>query len=440
LLLVFCEAPAATLSIPAGAEASAHFDAELATQAWLATVPPADKAKSDAYFAGNCWLILWDFLLAAAVMILLLETRISAKLRDLTERWRLPSLSYFALFATITAVLLFPWSWYENFLREHHYGLSNQSFASWFRDQAVGFAVLLLLGGLAFTILLAVIRRFRRTWHVWAACVCIVLSTFLSVIAPVVLAPLFNTYKPLRSGPLRDAIVSLAHENGIAAKEILEENASKQSKRVSAFVSGMFGTDRITLNDNLLARCSPEAILSVMGHEMGHYVLHHIYYGILLSAVFLFVAAFIFRWAMERAIGRWGAHWQIRGIGDAAALPLAVLILSVIAFVSMPLANTVSRAQEYEADIFGLSAARQPDGEAEVDLLLGEYRKLDPTPLEEFLFFDHPSGRTRIFAAMRWKAENLCLFDLRLPCTNYPAWGLKPSPNGPSRPNATPLQ
>jgi STE24 endopeptidase len=71
-----------------------------------------------------------------------------------------------------------------------------------------------------------------------------------------------------------------------------------------------------------------------------------------------------------------------------------------------PLTNTITRTMEYEADMYGLNAARQPDGEANVDLMLGEYRKLDPGPVEEFVFFDHPSGRTRITAAMRWKAEH----------------------------------
>ena len=72
-----------------------------------------------------------------------------------------------------------------------------------------------------------------------------------------------------------------------------------------------------------------------------------------------------------------------------------------------PVTNTITRTMEFEADMYGLNAARQPDGEANVDMLLGEYRKLDPSPIEEFIFFDHPSGRTRITAAMRWKAENL---------------------------------
>jgi len=110
---------------------------------------------------------------------------------------------------------------------------------------------------------------------------------------------------------------------------------------------------------------------------------------------------------MEWALAVWGARWQIRDVSDAAALPLAVLILATLGFLFTPVSNTFTRTQEYEADIFGLNAAHQPDGEAEVDLLLGEYRKLDPSPPEEFVFFDHPSGRTRIYAAMRWKAENM---------------------------------
>ena len=90
-----------------------------------------------------------------------------------------------------------------------------------------------------------------------------------------------------------------------------------------------------------------------------------------------------------------------------AVLPLAVLLLSAFSFVLTPVDNTITRTMEYEADMYGINASQQPDGEAEVDLMLGEYRKLDPGPIEEFIFFDHPSGRTRITAAMRWKAEHL---------------------------------
>jgi STE24 endopeptidase len=103
-------------------------------------------------------------------------------------------------------------------------------------------------------------------------------------------------------------------------------------------------------------------------------------------------------------------------MGDTAMLPLALLIFSVLTSIATPIQNTLTRTQEYEADIFGLSTARQPDGFAESALLLGEYRKMEPGPVEEFIFFDHPSGRTRIHAAMRWKAENLCVSNAVNPC------------------------
>ncbi len=435
-------APAAPV-IPAAAQPSSHFDARAATDAWLATVPPNAKARSDAYFEGGYWLILWDFLYSVGVMLIFLETGLSAKLRDSAERLtsilRIRTFLYAVAFIVITAVLTFPMTVYEDFFREHEYGLSNQNFGSWFRDQLVGLCVAIILGGIVLVALFTIVRKLPRTWHIWGAAACVVFLIVAMLIGPVFIAPLFNTYTPLQNTPIKAEILSLARENGIPATDVYQVNASRQSKRVSANVSGAFGTERITLNDNLLNRCSPQAILSVMGHEMGHYVLHHLYNAVFFFIIVIAILFGVLRWALNWSLARWGARWQIRGIGDVAVLPLAVLILSVLGFLFTPIGNTYTRTQEYEADIFGLNAARQPDGEAEADLLLGEYRKLDPGPIEEFVFFDHPSGRTRIYAAMRWKAENLCLFDTSLPCANQPA-SVTAAPNAPSRPSAAPLR
>jgi STE24 endopeptidase len=113
------------------------------------------------------------------------------------------------------------------------------------------------------------------------------------------------------------------------------------------------------------------------------------------------------RWALAKCLAKWGPRWGIRAMGDTAVLPLVTLLGSLFFFVTGPASTTFSRVQEAEADLFGLNAAREPDAEAKVDLMLVEYRKLDPTPLEEFLFFDHPSGRSRIAMAMQWKAGHL---------------------------------
>ena len=166
---------------------------------------------------------------------------------------------------------------------------------------------------------------------------------------------------------------------------------------------------RITLNDNLLRRGSPEEIQAVMGHEMGHYVLNHVYKGVFFFAVVIVIAFAYVRWGLAWSLARWGEKWQIRGIGDTAVLPLVVLLVSIFGFVFTPLGNSFTRVQEHEADLYGLNASRQPDGFAQAAIHLGEYRKMSPGPVEEWIFFDHPSGRNRIHDAMQWKAENLKL-------------------------------
>jgi STE24 endopeptidase len=128
-------------------------------------------------------------------------------------------------------------------------------------------------------------------------------------------------------------------------------------------------------------------------------------------SLILTVLAFAYlRWALDWALRHWGEKWQIRGVGDTAVLPLVILAISILGFVITPIMNTWTRSQEYEADMYGLNTSRQPDGFAQGAIHLGEYRKMSPGPVEEWIFFDHPSGRNRIYAAMRWKAENLKLF------------------------------
>jgi len=210
---------------------------------------------------------------------------------------------------------------------------------------------------------------------------------------------------------VRDDILRLAHANGIRAEEVYQVDASRQTTRVSANVSGMFGTERITLNDNLLKRASPAAIQAVMGHEMGHYVLNHANKMLLAFGVLIAIGFGIVAWTFDRLARRHRVRWRVEGIADPAGLPLIALLFSVYLYLLTPVINSIIRTNEYEADVFGLNAARQPDGFAEAALLLSDYRKMSPGPLEELIFFDHPSGHTRIFTAMRWKAYRLKIED-----------------------------
>ena len=404
-------APPAQAVAMAAEPSSEHFDPVAATNAYLAKVPPDKRAKSDAYFEGGYWLILWDFLLSSVVFLLLLVTGWSARMRDLAERITrfrpIHTFLYWAQFVVLTWLLTFPLGVYEGYIREHKYGLATQTFGPWLGDQLKGLAVVVVLVGLLMIALYGIVRRLPRTWWIWGAITSLVFATFILLIGPVLIAPLFNKYTRLEDPAIRDPILSMARANGISAKDVFVQDASRQSTRVSAFVTGFLGTERIVLNDNLLKRCSVAEIEAVMGHEMGHYIMHHIYKDLLFFGVLIVLGFALLRKGSEWAFGRWGDRWRAHAAGDLAALPLFALLISTYFFVLTPVINTYSRIQEYEADIFGLNVARQPDAEAEVDLKLGDYRKLDPGPVEEFLFYDHPGGRTRIYAAMRWKAEHL---------------------------------
>lgn len=399
------------VTVPPEAQASAHFDPDAATRAYLAQIPPAAKARSDAYFEGGYWLILWDFLYSAGVSLLLLNLRWSAAFRTLAERITrfrpLQTMIYWGQYVVVTTILFFPVAFYEGFIREHKYGLATQTFGPWLGDHLKGFLLSLVLGAVVATVLFGVVRRLPRTWWLWGAIVATLFLIFGILISPVYLAPLFNKYTRLNDPKITTPILSMARANGIPAKDVFQVDASRQSTRMSANVSGFANTMRITLNDNLLRRGSPEEIQAVMGHEMGHYVLNHIPKFIFFFAVLIVIGFAYLRWGVNASLARWGEKWHIRGVGDTAVLPLVALLFSIFTFVLTPVVNTYIRTQEHEADMFGLNASRQPDGFAQAAIHLGEYRKMDPGRLEEWIFFDHPSGRNRIHDAMQWKAESL---------------------------------
>jgi STE24 endopeptidase len=303
-------------------------------------------------------------------------------------------------------VLGFPLALYEGFFREQKYGLVNQTLGAWLAEQGIGMAVGAVLGGIAIMILYAILRRVQKSWWIWASVASVAMLFLLLALAPVYIAPLFNEYHTLDDPKLRDPILSLARANEIPAEQVYVFDASKQSKRVSANVSGALGTMRISLNDNLLNRCSPASVKAVMAHEMGHYVLNHVYKGLIEMGLVLTVGFAFCAWAFDRIIARRGEAWGIRSIADPAGLPLIVLLLSAYLFVMTPVTNTIIRTEEIEADAFGLNAAGEPDGFADASLMLSEYRKMRPGKWEEIVFYDHPSGYNRILMAMTWKAEH----------------------------------
>jgi STE24 endopeptidase len=395
---------------------SVHFDAEAATAAYLATMTPAARARSDAYFEGGYWLTLWDFLFGLLLAWALLGWRFSARMRDFATRltrfrWAQTAL-YAIQYFILTTVLTLPWAAYEGYVRERQYGMSNQGLLDWLGDEAKGLVITLIFGTLAAVAIYAVIRKLPKTWWLWGSAVAIGFLIFQIALSPTYLEPVFNKFYPLAESPLKQRILSLARANGIPVAQVYEFDASKQTTKMSAHVSGMAGSAQISLNDNLMNRASPEEVEAVLGHEMGHYVLNHVYKGVLALGVLVVIGFAFMSWAFGRVTLKFGERWGFREVADVAGLPLLVALFSVYGFALTPLFNTLTRSMEAEADAFGLDAARQPDGAAQAALHLAEYRKMQPGAVEEMIFFDHPSGWNRIHRAMVWKAENISAADI----------------------------
>jgi STE24 endopeptidase len=400
--------PTENLFAQAGASA---FDVEQASRAYIDTLQGADLEKSNQYFEGGYWLILWAALVGVLVDFAILQSRLSARFRDWAERvtskkWLQPALYAFPY---VIAGFLFtlPWTIYTGFFREQQYGLMSQDFGGWFGEQMIGLVISLVIFPLLIMAIFAVIRRAPKTWWIWGTGV---ISIFLFIgllLGPVFIAPLFNDYSEMAEGPMRDRIVAMAAEYDIPADNIYVFDQSKQHKRISANVSGIGPTIRVSLNDNLLERTDPAEVAAVMGHEMGHYVLGHTWRTVLILSLIVAVGLFVVARFAPRLIERHGAKWGIGSISDPAVIPLLSLILTVYFFAATPAINSLIRINESDADRFGLDTAREPDGFAKVAMRLSEYRKIEPGPVEEMLFFDHPSGATRVRMSMQWKADHV---------------------------------
>lgn len=389
--------------------AKSSFDPYVATQQYINQVSAAAREKSDAYFEGGYWLLLWDMLYAILIAIVFTKLGLSSKVKIITGRIKnrnIQNLFFAFTYFLIAWILVLPLHIYEVFIREHQYNLSNQTFGQWLKDDLIGLVINSIALSLVVMVMYIFIKRSPARWWVWTAILSVAFMTFVIFISPVFLEPIFNKYKPLPEGHLKDQILSMARANGIPADNVYEFDASKQSDRISANVNGLGGTTRIALNDNLLKQCSDAEIRSVMGHEMGHYALHHST-KMLTELVIIFMALFFFvDWSFQMIIKtKWGS--SVESPQDIGGLPLIMVLIYFGVFLLTPVTNTMIRNQESEADLFGLNVAREPDADARIDIKLLTYRKANPGKWEEIIFFDHPSAYHRILMAMKWKAENL---------------------------------
>jgi STE24 endopeptidase len=386
-----------------------HFDVNASVQNYLDTLSPVLKEKSDAYYEGNYWIQVWNIILELFVAWIFLSLGLSKWIKGIIKRRfsniNIQNLAYILFYLLLAFMLTFPFTIYTDFFREHQYNLSNMNFGDWLGDQLLNLVLNLILLGLFLTLLYMIIRKVKQNWWIWGSSLTIVFLIFIMFISPLYINPLFNDYTPLPEGKLKEEILSMAKANGIAVDNVYQVNASRQGTQISANVSGFGKTMRISLNDNLLNKCTPAEIKSIMAHEMGHYLLNHTFKLIVYIGILIIIGFAVVNWLFKKALLRFGSKWGISDISDIGGLPLFMVLFMLFLFIATPAINNIIRSVETESDIFGLNVAREPDAFASVAMKLAEYRKINPGKLEEIIFFDHPSGKARVLMAMKWKSE-----------------------------------
>ena len=371
---------------------------------------PRDQTRQKRYAHGRYLLSIagsaWGFL----VLLFLLRSKLSAAFRDRAARIARGGAHravfvYFAFFTAATALLSLPLDLYGGWLRERRWGFARQTLAQWLGDWGKGLGVGIVLGGAFAVALYAVIRRYPRRWWAIGAAVAIVFTVFAVAVEPVFIAPLFNRFTPLRPGPLKTRLLDLAHAQGIAADDVYEVDASRQSSHTNAYVAGLLGTERIVVYDTLLQTQTPREIVAVMGHEMGHYVLRHLWKGLALGSLLILLGAWLVK-ALYPVIARGRAErWGIGPVSDPAGLPLVLVVVSVFSFFAAPAANAFSRWEEHRADAFSLEVVRDPDALAAgfAKFNTHDLSEYDPPGIVELWFYTHPSLKRRIEFCAEWK-------------------------------------
>jgi STE24 endopeptidase len=224
------------------------------------------------------------------------------------------------------------------------------------------------------------------------------------LLSPVVIEPIFNDYKPVPEGPVRTALLTMADEADIPHDRVLMFDGSRQSNNFTANVSGVFGTARIAISDVALDKASLDEVKAVTGHEIGHYVLGHVWRIVFLMVFIAMLGFYLADRLFDRVAAWFGSSAKI---GDPEGLPVLLFIVSVLAVLAQPILNGVTRMGESEADAYSLRTANLPDALSGALVKTAEYRYPRPSPLQEAMFYSHPSVETRVRRAMEWKAEQL---------------------------------
>lgn len=382
-----------------------QFDPAAETARYIDALGAPALEKAAAYTTGNHWLILWGLVVTALVTWIIVRMRVLDRVdARLTNRGpNVRALLVGLVFFVVSAVLTVPWSLYAEWWRERAYGRTSQPLADVLGQGALDLVISSVVMAIFFVGVYALIRRTGRRWWLWSGGLTAVGVAVLVLLAPVLLEPLFNDFKPVPEGPVRTAVVEMAERAGVPPERVFVYDGSRQSNNFTANAGGIGPTARIAISDVAFKGASLDEVKAVTGHEIGHYVLHHTWRVVLMLTVLAMLAFF----AADRSYAAIARAFGSRApLASPVSLPIVLFMVSAFGVLATPVTNSLSRIDEIEADRYSLETVNLPDALASALVKTAEYRYPRPSWIEEVIFYSHPSVERRVRAAMEWKATH----------------------------------
>jgi STE24 endopeptidase len=379
------------------------FDPQAATAAYIDSIGAGALEKSAAYTSGSHWLLLWDLVVGIVVAWLIIRSGVLERLESrLAKRGpNVGALAVSAVYFLMAGVLTLPWSVYAGWWRETSYGRSSQTLSDALGQGLLGLLVSSTIAGLFFTGIYALIRRTGRRWWLWSGGLAAGGAAAMLLVSPIAIEPLFNDFKPLPQGPLRDALRSMAKQAEIPGDRIFVYDGSRQSNNFTANVSGLGPYARIAISDVALKGASLDEVRAVTAHEIGHYKLNHVWRLVVLLSAVVVVSFFMADRLYPRLASLLGSRAPL---ASPTGLPVIMVMVSILFALAAPLTNGFIRTGETEADRYSLETVGLPDALASAIVKTAAFRYPRPGAVEEFLFYSHPSVERRVRMAMEWKA------------------------------------
>jgi len=317
---------------------------------------PSEKAVRYHRSGNVLWVIatVWGFLVPAAILFSGLSARMRDAARAVGRNWFFTLVLYGAMFSLLTWIVDLPLAYYSGFVREHAYGLSNQSFGKWFGDSAKGLGIGIFLIAITLWIPYLLLRKSPRRWWLYTAIAVIPLIVAGQWLSPIFIDPLFNKFGPMQDKQLEAQILATARRAGIEGGRVFEVNKSVDTEAVNAYVTGFGGSKRIVLWDTLLRKLDSREVVFVMGHEMGHYVLKHVFMMLGIVSLLILLCLYAVHASAGWLIARYRGRFGFDQLSDIASYPLLILVFGAVSFMATPVLFAVTRHNEHEADRFGL--------------------------------------------------------------------------------------